>query len=251
MRNYKVGLFLALTTVLTTIPLVPDMITQAYYEGTYELDISHSDDCECGVPGAPSYYIPGSIHKFELSVLKYPASGGVIARPLDDLIDYKYEWSSGTSSSGDTLSTLIRSDGTTAWYQLEDSGRSNQNGEPSALVSASLSYTGYLENGQTVQEEGDGGATIILPLKDEFWIASTNCNPSMTVKYGDSQKLQLFAQHFTLDDPLGKTVEDVTSWVDWSKVSTSGCGITVSGDGVLETINGGIGDFGIFFLFCC
>lgn len=84
-------------------------------------------------------------------------------------------------------------------------------------------------------------------MRNEFWIASTNCNPNVTVKYSDSQKLQLFAQHFTLDDLLGKTVDDVTSWIDWSKVRTSGCGITVSSDGVLETINGGVDDFGISF----
>lgn len=244
MKNYRAGLFLALATTLITFPFVPSITTQASYEGTYEISISHSDDCECGVPDMPSYYVPGSIHKFELSLHKYPASGGVIARPFDDLTGYKYEWNSGGISSAGTLSTLIRSEGTTAWYQLEESGRS---GSPTALVSASLSYTGYMEDGQTIQEEAEGGSTSILELRDEFWIASTNCNPNITITHGDSQKLQLYAQHFTLDDPLGKAIDDVTSWVDWSNVRTSGCGVTVSKNGVLETMNGGTGNFGISF----
>lgn len=232
----KAAVHIVLIAAFALVFLMQEKSASAYLDDSVELSISHSDDCSCGISGEPDYFIPGSTHKFELGV-----RGSVTS--FDDLTGCKYEWKSGgISESGDTISTLVSSDGKTACYRLEDSGRTD---DPIAMVSATLSYTGFTTDGNVVEEAGDGGCSSILHLKDEFWIASANCNPGMTVTYGDSKKLKLYAQHFTLDDPLGGAVDDITSWIDWGKVRTSGCGVKVTSDGILETADGIEGEFRI------
>lgn len=230
----KAAVHIVLAAAFVSAFLVQKKLVFAYDEGSVDLMISHARDCSCGVSGSPDYFIPGSTHKFELGV-----RGSVTS--FDDLTGCKYEWKSGgVSESGDAISTLVESNDRTAWYRLEDSGR-----ESSAVVSATLSYTGFMKDGNVVQENGDGGCSSILSLKDEFWIASANCNPGMTVELGKSKKLKLYAQHFTLDAPLGEAVDDVTSWIDWGKVRTSGCGVKVTSDGTLETTDSVEGEFRI------
>lgn len=180
--------------------------TKASYEGSITGLLVHADDCDCNVVGLGSwYYIPGSVHKV---TLKFYIDDFFNEIKASDIMGLEFKW------KNDDNAALVKSDGLSAWYTLKGKA-----GVDKILLPAEFSYTGYTWNGKTYSEVMQGNAPSgVYDLQDEFWLASPSCNPDITIEQGSSQQLKIYAQHFTTSDPYGKTLEDVTSWIDWSKV---------------------------------
>ncbi len=218
MAMRKAGvLALAFSVFAASVVLIPQDVG-AHLTATVEGSLRHADDCECKAANlGNNWYIPGSIHKFNLE----------FSTDVSNIIDLEYEYRSEDSS------VLIKSDGFSAWYQI-NRRTDNQSVHPNVAYS----YTGYKKNG-VVYDEIDGGiaSSCILEIEDDFYVVSSSCNPPITIKGNTSQQLKVYAQHFTLSDPYGSSVEDVTSWIDWSQVDKSGTSIEVSNTGLLTAPN--------------
>ncbi len=193
----------------------------AHYTGDVLMDVDHAKDCPCGFPETSvNYFIPGSTHKFELAVNQLSNSP-----KIDEILGLTYEWKSNEHS------ILTKEEGTTAWYRFE--GLSKDTEWDSFSANANFSYTGYVSDGVTVEQNETGIASKRYYLLEDFFMISPSCNPKISINSGASQPLKLYAKHYTAAHPYGETA-DITSWVDWSKASTSGCGVTVRPDGVLQ-----------------
>lgn len=234
MKNRWFSLFFAIALMVTS--FVGDMDTAyAHYTGDIEMTVNHAKDCPCGFPETDlNYFIPGSTHKFELATEQLSNSP-----KLDEILGLTYEWKSSENS------ILTKEEGMTAWYRLE--GLSNDPEWDYFTIGANFSYTGYVSDGVTVTQSESGIASKLYYLFEEFWLISPSCNPKITIERETSQALKLYAKHCTTSFPYGKAA-DITSWVDWSKAGSSGCGVKVRPDGVLEAFskNGtGWGDFAV------
>ncbi len=194
----------------------------AHYTGTVEMKVDHAKDCPCGSPELGSYYfIPGSEHKFQTSVLQLSNSV-----KIDRVIGLKYEWNAKKGVS------LVKTEGDAVWVKIESGD------QDSFSVELAFSYTGYVSEGVEYQEVESGLSSGGGEVRKEFYLVTEQCNPKIEIQEGKSQTLKVYAKHFTVADPYGKDVKEITSWIDWSKADVR-CS-TVGGKDVVELTSNGV-----------